>query len=461
MGARSIGAIASPGPAGRPGRAGGPSGRRRAATHARDAPLVAWRRHSVHSGRKRRRPSSGVVMRDRAGDRARAREPREGERGTVKPSPAEAEAEIGDPVVHRPDRLRARLPYLQLRRLARLRRQLRANARTTAYCPCVNPVVARSKTALKIIELRPTAAPGPPRARTLAAGHPVAMDHARSSLSPGSTRPRGVFDLAAKAGSADGARRARRAAGLLGRPARGAEGAARSRRPARGARPPGAALESRAPRPRRAGRAGRRPRTIPSWRPASTRSTRPSQRDYERAAHEPAVLAASTTSRDAIITHQRRRRRHRGDRLGRRCCCACTCAGPSGTASRPRSSTSSKGEEAGIKSATIAVDGSARLRLPARRARRPPARAHQPVRLPEAAPHDVRARRGAARGRGRRRGRRDPRRRAAHRDLPLPGRRRPARQQDRLRRPPHPHPDGHRGPEPERALAAPEPRARP
>lgn len=24
-----------------------------------------------------------------------------------------------------------------------------------AYCPCVNPVVARSKTALKIIELRP------------------------------------------------------------------------------------------------------------------------------------------------------------------------------------------------------------------------------------------------------------------------------------------------------------------
>ena len=30
-----------------------------------------------------------------------------------------------------------------------------ASAPTTRYCPCVNPVVARSKTALRLIELRP------------------------------------------------------------------------------------------------------------------------------------------------------------------------------------------------------------------------------------------------------------------------------------------------------------------
>ena len=81
-----------------------------------------------------------------------------------------------------------------------------------------------------------------------------------------------------------------------------------------------------------------------------------------------------------------------------------------------------------------------RLRLAARRARRPPARPDQPVRLPEPAPDDVRPGRGPARGRRRRRDRarlgRDP-----GRHVPLAGRRRPARQQDRLGGPPDPPPD--------------------
>jgi peptide chain release factor 2 len=38
-----------------------------------------------------------------------------------------------------------------------------------------------------------------------------------------------------------------------------------------------------------------------------------------------------------------------------RCCCGCTCAGPSGTATAPRCTTPSYAEEAGLKSATFAV----------------------------------------------------------------------------------------------------------
>ena len=96
-----------------------------------------------------------------------------------------------------------------------------------------------------------------------------------------------------------------------------------------------------------------------------------------------------------------------------------------------------------------------RLRLPAGRAGRPSARPDQPVRLPEPAPDDVRPRRGPARGRGRHRDRarlgRDP-----GRHVPQPGRRRPARQQDRLGRPADPPADRDRGPEPERTVADPE-----
>ena len=44
-------------------------------------------------------------------------------------------------------------------------------------------------------------------------------------------------------------------------------------------------------------------------------------------------------------------------RTGPRCCCACTRAGPSGTATRSQLIEESEGEEAGIKSATLLVKG--------------------------------------------------------------------------------------------------------
>ena len=109
-----------------------------------------------------------------------------------------------------------------------------------------------------------------------------------------------------------------------------------------------------------------------------------------------------------------------------------------------------EGEQAGIKSATVEVDGRFGLWLAAGRARRPSPRPDQPIRRPEAPSDHLRPRRGSARGRRRHRDRaelgRDPRR-----HVPLAGRRRPACQQDRLRRPPHPSADQHRRPEPERA----------
>ena len=64
-----------------------------------------------------------------------------------------------------------------------------------------------------------------------------------------------------------------------------------------------------------------------------------------------------------------------------------------------------EGEQAGIKSVTVEVDGRRRVRLAAGRARRPPPRPDQPVRLAEAAPDDVRPRRGPAGGRRRHRDR--------------------------------------------------------
>ena len=54
------------------------------------------------------------------------------------------------------------------------------------------------------------------------------------------------------------------------------------------------------------------------------------------------------------------------------------------------------GDEAGLKSVTIEVDGPLRLRLPAQRARRPPPRAALAVRRRPRPPHVLRARRGDA-----------------------------------------------------------------
>ena len=96
-----------------------------------------------------------------------------------------------------------------------------------------------------------------------------------------------------------------------------------------------------------------------------------------------------------------------------------------------------------------------RLRAVRGRARRAPAGPDLALRLAVAPPHRLRpARRRAAglrRGRGRARRGRHPRR-----HLPGLGRRRPARQQDRLGGAPHPRADRDRRPVPERALADPE-----
>ena len=70
------------------------------------------------------------------------------------------------------------------------------------YCPCVNPVVARSKTALRIIELRPDHAPGTASqgrgSRRIDGDFPAARPgraHSRDLGAP--------FDLAAKQARVD------------------------------------------------------------------------------------------------------------------------------------------------------------------------------------------------------------------------------------------------------------------
>jgi hypothetical protein len=103
------------------------------------------------------------------------------------------------------------------------------------------------------------------------------------------------------------------------------------------------------------------------------------------------------------------------------------------------------GEEAGLKSAVFRVHGdNAYGVLGAERG------VHRLVRL---SPFELRAGRRRPRA-ATRRGARDRRQRPAHRHVPLVGRRRAARQQDRLGRPHHPSADGHRRAVPERALPA-------
>ena len=112
----------------------------------------------------------------------------------------------------------------------------------------------------------------------------------------------------------------------------------------------------------------------------------------------------------------------------------------------------SPGEEAGLKSATLHDRRRERLRHPQGRARQAPARAPVAVRQRAPPPHRVRDRdrRAAA---ARRHRRRDRRGRPQDRHLPRAGRRRPAREQDRQRRPDHAPADRDRRAVPERAFA--------
>ena len=95
--------------------------------------------------------ASGVVIRDRAGVRCG---PGAAEGEGLKPSSAEAEAELGDPsftdliACERDCRTCSYAAWLDCDGNC-------GECPHNGYCPCVNPVVARSKTALRIIELRP------------------------------------------------------------------------------------------------------------------------------------------------------------------------------------------------------------------------------------------------------------------------------------------------------------------
>ena len=144
-------------------------------------------------------------------------------------------------------------------------------------------------------------------------------------------------------------------------------------------------------------------------------------------------------------------------RTGRRCSSACTCATASARATGPRCSRSPRAKSPGIKSASIKVERRLRVRLPAHRGRRAPARAQEPVRFERAPAHVVRERLRLPGSRRLDRGRHQSGR-PAHRHLPRVGRRRPAHQQDRLRGAHHAPADQHRRPVPERPLAAPQPR---
>ena len=102
--------------------------------------------------------------------------------------------------------------------------------------------------------------------------------------------------------------------------------------------------------------------------------------------------------------------------------------------------------------------GPQRLWLAQDRDGRAPAGAHLAVRFQCAPPYFVRQHRDLSGDRRQHQGRHQGVGRA-HRYDARERRRRPARQQDRVRDPPDPYPDRHRGVLPERPLAAPQPRA--
>ena len=179
-------------------------------------------------------------------------------------------------------------------------------------------------------------------------------------------------------------------------------------------------------RPRRASPSWRR--TTPRWPRSSRRRSIPSS-SPERGRGAAAVHRRLRRRRRARH-RQRGRRRHRrpglggdgaadGDALGR----AARIQG--------RAAGGERGRGGGDQVGDVPRLGRERLRALLGREGRAPARAAVAVRLRQPPPDVVRGRRGRAGGRGGGRGR-DRGRRPAGRHLPRLGRRRPARQQDRL-----------------------------
>jgi hypothetical protein len=195
------------------------------------------------------------------------------------------------------------------------------------------------------------------------------------------------------------------------------------------------------------GRAARRPRGARRARPGGGRRGLGAEvvaglaevaRELDRLEVATLLSASTTTRTPSCRSTPARAASTRW--TGPRCCSACTCGGPRTAASRPRSTTSPTARRP-ASSPRPSRCGSRRLRLAVRRARRPPARADQPVRLPGPPPDLVRAgRRRPGPARARRRGRR-PRRGPARRRLPLVGAGRAERQHDRLRGAAHPPAD--------------------
>ena len=135
--------------------------------------------------------------------------------------------------------------------------------------------------------------------------------------------------------------------------------------------------------------------------------------------------------------------------------CACTCAMPNAAAGGPRSCRESASDLGGYKEVVLRVEGDGvygRLRFESggHRVQRVPA-----TETPGPHPHQRLHGGRAARGRRGRRGQAQPGR-TAHRHLPRQRRRRPARQQDRLRGAHHPPAHRHRRRVPGRRSPAPQ-----
>ena len=132
-------------------------------------------------------------------------------------------------------------------------------------------------------------------------------------------------------------------------------------------------------------------------------------------------------------------------RTGRRCCCACTRAGPSARGFKVELLEQQDGEEAGIKARDPPDQGPQRLWLAEDRIRRAPAGAHLAVRFERPPAHQLRLGLGLSGDRRPHRHRDQRERRAASTPTARRRRRRPARQHDRFGGAHHPHPDRHRG----------------